>query len=247
MNAEEFKVALAAAPFRYELHHLLWVPPFTHRGLRDEGWHCREHALIVGALAMLHGFSAAAIHGAAMFIVGASGGVNPVGVRQDPHMWVRIDGVGSCDLSVRLNTMPLGSIWADWQNSYLLGSKFLPNDSAVYTSLTDPSKHEHVCAVSSHQSDARAAHYLQISGEQLGLQQVENAKKWCNSPLTVRLKNLYPTRSDIYAKAILHLDEILNGTGKSVAHLPQMAAWGAVGKRPGNGRLELTARIRAVQ
>lgn len=245
MNAEEFKTALASRAFRSELHHLLWVSPFTNRGVRDEGWHCREHALIVGVLALLHGFSAVAIHGKAEFVMGPTGGVPPGCIRQDPHTWVRIDGVGSCDLSVRLNSMPSGLVWADWQDSYLLGSKFVPNDSTFYSALGDRMKHENACALASHQPDARAAHYLQIQGEHIGLQQIENSMKWCNSPMTDRLKNMYPTRSDIYAKAILHLDEILCGKGQSVIHIPQMAAWGAISKQPGNGRLELFARIPA--
>jgi|GEM_PF-3170234 len=243
MNAEEFKTALASSAFRSELHHLLWVPPFTNRGLRDEGWHCREHALIVGVLALLRGFSAVAIHGKAEFIMGPTGGVHPGSIRQDPHTWIRIDGVGSCDLSVRLNTMPPGLLWPDWQDSYLLGSKFVPADSTLYTSLSDPAKHENACALVTHQENVRAAHYLQIRGEQLGVQQIENARKWCNSPLTDRLKKLYPTRSDVYAKAILHLDEILSGAGSSVIQLPQMAAWGVITKKAGNGRLELVNRL----
>ena len=247
MNSDEFKVALASQPFRNELHHLLWTDPFMNRGLRDEGWNCREHALFVGVLALLCGFTAVVIHGSAEFIMGPTGGVNPGSIKQDPHTWVRIDSVGSCDLSVRLNTMPTGLTWHGWQESYLLGSIFLPPASTDYTSLVDPIKHQNVSALATHQRDKRAAHYLQKAGEQIDLSQIENIRKWCNSPLTDRLKKLYPTRSDIYAKAILHLDDILRGKGQTITGLPQMVAWGAIGKRPGNGRVELMARIRGDQ
>lgn len=244
MTPDEFKAAIAEAPFRRELHHLLWEKPFVNKeGQRDFGWTCREHALFIGALAMLHGFQAAVVHGRAEFCVGPTANSVATGISQDPHWWTRIVDIGSCDLSVRLDSLPGGVSWDGWDESFLLGGKFTPADSTSFTSVSDPIKHEQICAIATHATGKRAANYLQRSIEPLGLQQIENARKWCNSPLTDRLKKLYPTRTDIYAKAILHLDEILNGVGKSVTALSQMAAWGAIAKRPGNGRVELAGRF----
>lgn len=191
----------------------------------------------------MNGFQAAVIHGRAEFCAGPTGNSVPTVISQDPHWWVRVDGIGSCDLSVRLDNFPAGVRWDGWEDSFLLGGKFTPADSTTFTSVSDPLKHSQLCTLATHETAKRSAHYLQRSGEYLGLQQVENARKWCNSPLTDRLKNLYPMRADIYAKAILHLDEILNGVGRSVTALPQMVAWGAIAKRPGNGRVELVGRL----
>lgn len=243
MNPDEFKAAISSVVFRSELHHLLWIDPSVNRGDRDLGWSCREHALFVGMLAALQGFGAVFIHGRAQYIQGKVGDCSPGGVTQEPHSWVRIDGLGSFDLSVRLNTMPSKVKWEGWENSFLVGGKFKPDESTTFASVSEIAKFKLLCATATYEVDRRSAIYLQERGEQLGREQVENARKWCNSPLTEQLKRWHPTRSDIYAKAILHLDEILNGSGHSLTGQPQMSAWGQIGKRPGNGRLELVNRL----
>lgn len=245
MSPDEFKNAISTEQFRRELHHLLWIEPSTKNEL-DMGWSCREHALFVGVLALLQGFPVVLVHGHAAFIQGSIGDIPPGGITQDPHTWLRIDGVGTCDLSVRLNTMPGQVAWKDWRESYLLASVFVPSKSTAFMGVSDPLKFEALFAEATHQKGERAAVYLNKTAEHLGIEHIENARRWCNSPLTDRLKKWYPTRSDIYAKAILHLNEILCSRGQSIIDLPQIAAWGAIGKRPGNGRLELVARLQAL-
>jgi hypothetical protein len=244
MTTEEFINAISSESFRREINHILWLSPITNKGKLDAGWSCREHALFLGVLSMLHGIPSYAIHGKATFVVGPHTGRPPVGISQDRHTWVRIEGVGSCDLSVRLDKFSGTATWTDWPSSYLLGSKFLPPDTTHFVAVSDENRYEQMIALSTHSESTKSAVYLQLHAERIGLEHVENMRKWCNSPLTDRLKTAFPARTDVYAKAVLHLEDFLQGRGSSVAELHQMNAWAQILKRPGNARTELLDRLK---
>jgi hypothetical protein len=72
---------------------------------------------------------------------------------------------------------------------------------------------------------------------------VSRALKWCDSPLSVTLQKRSHVRSDIYAKAVLHLHDFQLGKQDSLANFNQMMAWKRVSERPGNGTTELLERL----
>lgn len=72
---------------------------------------------------------------------------------------------------------------------------------------------------------------------------MSGALKWCDSPLSVTLQKRSHVRSDIYAKAVLHLYDFQHGEQDSLTHLNPMMAWKRVSERPGNGTAELLERL----
>jgi hypothetical protein len=122
-------------------------------------------------------------------------------------------------------------------------TRALKASSTNYLMTSDHHKYQNAFNQATHASGLRYAIYGQQQNEPLGLDQIKDSRGWCHSPLTFKLKKLHPARSDIYAKAILHLDEILRGEGQSIRALPQLTAWGKIASRVGNGRVELRSRL----
>lgn len=228
MDANEFLAKIAKEDFLREIHHLLWIDPHINRGKRDDGWNCRDHALIVGGVARMFGFKSLAVSGAAMFVQGPIGHHAPVGRSVDPHTWVQIENVGAVDVSVRLKGFKDMPKWKDWETSGLVGSQFHPIGRVNYLSTSDPAKYDNSINIATHRVDQKYGIYLRKAAEPIGVDQLQMAFKWCNSPLTVRLSNLFKNRHDLYPKAILHLTSLLKGEATSVVQLPQMKAWATV-------------------
>lgn len=109
---------------------------------------------------------------------------------------------------------------------------------------SDPSKFLNGFNQATHECGGRLAIDLSRGmGEILGIDQIQRARKWCYSPLTVRLKNRCPSRADVYARAILHLDDHLRDSAASVANLPHMHAWARLCESPGEAHGEVLARM----
>src|SRR5262245_59413184 len=93
---------LSTPEFLDELHHLLWTEPHENRGQWDEGWSCRNHALIAGAVvSVVHG-RCAIVYGEATFVHGPVGDCPPIGMSVKPHAWLGVDGAGYFDLSLNI-------------------------------------------------------------------------------------------------------------------------------------------------
>ena len=225
MEANDFLELLLKEEFQREIHHLLWIDPHTNKGMRDDGWNCRDHALIVAGIARMFGHESIAVTGEAMFVQGPIGERRPVGRAVNPHSWVYVENVGAFDISARLKGFRDLPEWIDWKTLGLAGSKFRPVDQIVYLSMSDPVKYQNSCNAATHVSDQKFAFYLRKKEKRVNTVHFQSAFKWCNSPLTVRLSNLFKKRDDLYPKAILHLTALLKGEASSVAHLPQMIAW----------------------
>jgi len=246
MTAEDFKKSLSAESFRGEINHLLHTSPFTNKKcLHDAGWQCREHALFIGILAIIHGFPAFSVSGKSVFIstkVASSAEIS-CSLDVSPHTWIFIEGIGSCDLSVRLKNIQNFRGFDELENYYLLGSRYIPHGTVDYSLICDPYKYEMKCNQAKYTINRLAAIYRADKTEELGPKQIKNSIEWCTSPLTVRLKQWRLSQLDIYAKAILHLNEILCGNGRSLRSRTQLMAWKSIGKRPGNGINELISDI----
>ncbi len=238
-----FKAELASEPFRQELHHLLWIDPLINKGVRDEGWSCRDHALVVAALAAIRGHAAVAISGSVGFVQGPVGDQRPVGRNIGPHWWLMIESMGTCDFSPRLIKTRELPEWGDWQDAFLLGSAYVPAGTIAYAMTPHEPTFQAAFAAATNQEGVRTALYLRKAAEPLGLAQFERARDWINSPLTDRLKQRFPLRKDIYLRAVLHLDDFIKGAAASLRGLPQMQAWTQVAARAGNPRMEFRDRL----
>jgi hypothetical protein len=247
VTPEYFKTQVLIPPLIAELHSMLWLEPFMNKGHRDEGWNCREHTLFIGFLGMLHGFGATAVSGRAMFVQGPGELSPPGGLLQDPHWWVHLENIGSFDLSMRFLRAKdaNGTDWSAWREAQLIGGKIAASAPIGYYNVDDPNKYENLWAAATHQPSTGSAVYLRTNLEALSCGHAERAMSWCNSPLTDRLKKMYPGKTDLYAKAVLRLDEIARGRGTDAVSPTSAYAWGAVAKREGNGRAELARRLKA--
>jgi hypothetical protein len=243
----DFKAELSSERFRQELHHLLWIDPLINKGVLDEGWNCRDHTLVVAGLAAIRNHSVDAISGAAGFVQGPMGDERPVGRDTGRHWWLRIDGIGTCDLSPRLVKTPQLPEWADWQDAFLLGGAFVPAGTINYGMTPHEPVFRALFNDASSKEGQRSAFYLRKAVEPLGLAQFDHARVWVNSPLTDRLKKRFPMRKDIYLRAVLHLDDFIKGAAASMCGLTPTQAWTEVAARPGNACVEFRNRLAGSQ
>jgi hypothetical protein len=126
MNPKDLEKALSRDKFVRELHHLLWIEPQFNRGQRDEGWNCRDHALIVAGVAQLLGFRAALCFGHVAFVQGPRGNAKPLWFNVSPHAWVAVESAGHYDLSVRLRSVDgFGPDWSGWNVDGLVADRYV--------------------------------------------------------------------------------------------------------------------------
>lgn len=91
-----------------ELHELLWIEPRVLHGVPDGGWHCREHAVVLGALLVLAGIPLKVVNGRCLFVQRPQGSGEALAIGQGPgeptigpfgHTWLEVEGLGILDLS----------------------------------------------------------------------------------------------------------------------------------------------------
>lgn len=208
-----------------ELHHLFWISPRTNRGKFDGGWSCREHSLALAALALLSGRSVHACHGRAAYVCGPESGKPPVGWEIEPHTWVHIDGLGGCDLSVRLGVGITAERWPRAQETHLFGGRFIPEGTATYLSTPSAEKFQAAYASATHQDGHFAALYNPRAVEPITWTTIRDAQRWIDSPLTVQLKRRFPGKRDLYERAFLHLAALLREEAESLTGCHPHAAW----------------------
>ncbi len=240
---DEYAAKVCSDRFRSELHNLFWIEPLKNRGTLDRGWNCREHALVLGTLTALRGWTSHVVHGQAYYVLGPTAQEPPVGLEVGPHSWLVIDGRGSCDLSPHLAHMPGTRAWPEYKESYLFGGRFSPPKSTMFMSTGSLEHWQASYNQATLTEDGRFAGYLRMRIEPFSSELVTQARNWCDSPLTVRLRKRFPTRSDIYARAILHLDAFLEDKAESLTSLPQLAAWRQMAHGPGNATHKLLERL----
>jgi hypothetical protein len=219
--------------FLWELHHLLWMEPAERRGKWDPGWNCRDHAFIVGLVVRLLGTEAVLIRGRAIFIVGPSGEKVPLGVEQLPHAWLGINGDGYFDLSLRLDesVMPGGN-WCAWPVKSLAASQFMPSEVARFVHTAQAEHYEQKKAIATHAEYARTAVYFSESDYvRFTKRLLFGAFQFCNSPLTNMLRDYFGERPDLYARAALHLYDLLEGNAEPLIGMSQLSAWKILSER----------------
>lgn len=242
MKRSELVVALAREEFLHELHHLLWMEPHLNQGEHDEGWNCRDHALVVAGIAQMLGFKAALLFGRAAFIQGPRNDAPPMGVAVSTHAWVGVDGAGLYDLSVRLDAVDRHSAWTPWRVRALAGDRFVPTGSVRFVQTRGRVEHENAVAAASNLRATNSAIYCGETYADLSAREISNGLDVCNSPLTERLRVAFGDRQDLHARAIVHLVDRLQGMGSSLTSLSQMAAWAEIAGRPGNAVWRVCSR-----
>jgi hypothetical protein len=230
--------------FLWELHHLLWMEPAERRGKWDPGWNCRDHAFIVGLVVRLLGTEAVVIPGRAIFIIGPSGEKAPLGVEQSPHAWLGINGDGYFDLSLRLDesVMPGGN-WFAWPVKALAASQFMPSEVANFIHTAQAENYEQKTAIATHGEYARTAVYFRESEYvRFTKRLLFAAFQFCNSPLTSMLRDYFGEKPDLYARAALHLYDLLEGDAEPLIGISQLSAWKILSERYPKAFAEICSR-----
>jgi hypothetical protein len=233
---------LSTTEFLKELHHSLWTELTINKGQRDEGWNCRDHALIVACLTQLLQRTAAAIlHGRACFVQGPRQEVPPVGLNADPHSWSAIEGLGLIDLSPRLSTCSSEN-WAEWPYEGLFLNRCLPLGSADLRIAKTLPDFDNWVALATHRNASRTVVYWPQEYEQLTRGSVERSIQWSNSLLTEWLRDRYGESEPLHARAALYLYDFVSSEAPALSHLCREEAWDVIACRPGNAVFRLASR-----
>src|SRR5215216_3182962 len=127
-----------------ELHQFLRTEPLVNQGMIDLGWSCRDHAAVVGNVALDAGATVTALHGKCTFVQGPTADGEPgVGLGQAPndagtHSWLGIDDLGHVDLSP--NLVQRVADWRPLRSQGVIASSWRASPNAelvVRTSLTE--------------------------------------------------------------------------------------------------------------
>ena len=225
MTDGDFVSKVSQGAFLDELHHLLWIDAFKKGNLTDLGWNCRDHALLLASVAMHFGFDVYAVTGKVAIIQGPglTEDSKPVVLEQLFHTWINVRDVGTFDVSPNLSGIRQ---FAHGYSGFggVLGSKVAPHGLASYFLTQHEAKYNTVFDSATNAAGQLSLVYLAKDIEPLAVGHLTSAFRWCNSPLTVRLKNLkIPTTA--YQKAATHLVLVIEGRSESIRNLPQMEAW----------------------
>lgn len=228
-KAKKLKGALTDKRLVRETHALLWREPFMNEGQRDEGWMCREHALITAGVGALLGYKPAVAWGSLALIGQVADGSSAL-LYVGEHSWCMFDGAGFFDLSLDLSPGK-GPGWGVWPGHLLAGDGFYPGKKIEFRCFSADQSQRFSAAIESAKQKATAERGLfsaYYHGEEvawLAADYIADAPSFINSPLTDELKELPSFTPEIYAKAIKHCWNVLNHRTRSLAELPQREAW----------------------
>jgi len=242
MTPEELQRSLSDREFLQELHHLLWLDPHVNEGVQDDGWNCRDHALVVAGIARMMGFITSILLGKATFIQTKTDGSRGVGREVKTHAWVGVEKAGFYDLSLRLTSFEDCPDWEDWHTLGLLGQGFNPSGEIKLSMVRSHFEFENTVNASTHLKGTKSAVYFAETMNDLNAEIVANGLAFCNSPLTDILRERFGERQDLHAKAIVHLVNFLNCKNSSLVGLSQMDAWEKLAISPGDAVYRVCSR-----
>lgn len=192
------------------MNGLCWIDPFDNRGTWDCGWNCREHAWFTALLARSLGHNAVVMHGAACFVPRLPRFAAGLGILQDPHAWVGVEGFGLLDFSIK----PSGTLRGATGEMLRYGDTFPlqavfgsrgPGDGPITVAEAREFRRKTVTA-----SQARgkaAAIYWGREYDTLTPAILRDASTWINSPLTVRLDMML--KPGFYLRALFYLHDLI--------------------------------------
>ncbi len=237
------KAALTRQDLLDEMHHLFWVDAQENQGKWDEGWNCRDHALVTAALAQLMGFTAIVGYGQAMFVQGPSAEVPPVGLNLSMHAWTMVERGGVYDLSPRLSRTKLEG-WRPSSVAVIAQDSCEPSVGTKFTMVLEEPEFDDAVARATHDEGRFHAIFKGETTNDLSKAILGDSLNFCNSILTDQLLARFGSKGDLHAKAILHLWEFLKGQATGIRHLPQWEAWGRISERKGDAVYRVCSRAR---
>jgi len=214
-----------------ELHAFLWTEPFSHRGTPDDGWSCRDHIVVVGALLRTLGADVAIRHGRCMFVQGpGSGGGPPVGIGQEAssrvgHAWLLVPGLGDVDLSPRVSAPQ--PPWSGVDSPGIVGSVWIAARETSFQTTAKLAEYTAAIERATGATDELRAVYLIQREEPYGADIARMGLSWANSRVSQRLR-ARGLPEDLYARFAAHLLGLRAGHRQPLRGISPNKAWAIV-------------------
>jgi hypothetical protein len=174
-----------------ELHGLLWTAPFANKGTPDDGWSCRDHAVVVGHLLRSAGADVRIRHGRCMFVQGpGADGAPPVGIGQEGssrvgHTWLYAADLGDVDLSPRLQAAQ--PPWVPVRSPGVVGSSWVAGRATAFSVTTHLREYEAAIGRATGATGELQAVYLMEREEPYTDAVGRKGLSWANSRVSLRL------------------------------------------------------------
>lgn len=146
MDHHQLKIALTRAELLDEIHHLLWVEPLDSNGTKDDGWNCRDHAVVTAALAQLMGFTTWVVCGQAKLVQGPEGKLPAVSVGIKIHAWALVEQSGTYDLSLRLSRADFSPGWRPCAVTAIAQDSCQPSAGTKFSCVSEEREYEDIVA-----------------------------------------------------------------------------------------------------
>ena len=214
-----------------ELHAFLWTEPFSNRGTRDDGWSCRDHIVVVGALLRSLGAEVRIRHGRCMFVQGrGSDGAPPVGIGQEGssplgHAWLLVPGLGDIDLSPRIAAPQRP--WTGIDSPGIVGSSWIAPCETSFATTTNLRDYTTAIERATAAPDELRAVYLIQSEEPYGADIARMGLSWANSRVSQRLRGR-GLPEDLYLRFAAHLLGLRAGRRQPLRGISPNKAWAIV-------------------
>jgi hypothetical protein len=214
-----------------ELHAFLWTEPFANRGLPDDGWSCRDHIVVVGALLRSFGAEVRIRHGRCMFVQGPrSDGAPAVGIGQEGtsrigHAWLLVPGLGDVDLSPRLAAAQ--PPWTGVDSPGIVGSAWIAPRETSFETTTHVGDYTAAIERATDALDELCAVYLVEREEPYGAGIGRAGLTWANSRVSQRLR-ARGLPEDLYLRLAAHLLGLHAGRRPPLRGISLNKAWAIV-------------------
>jgi hypothetical protein len=226
---------LSKKNFLDELHHLLWNEPFVKNEVRDEGWNCRDHSVIIAGLVEHIGYSCVIQMGKCAFIQGGSKQIPSLCLEVNPHSYVYIPQKGIIDFSPRFQCFAVPSGFLQWPIEGVFLNEPVPKHLKTKSEIT-VSKSEHDFQFqlqrAAQRFETRSLIYLNKGTTLTFREMFTNPAQTINSPLSCHLLKGLRLGNDIYKKALRHLWEFLNERTTSLQSFSRDDAWRTLAELP---------------
>jgi hypothetical protein len=243
MTPNKFLEVVSAETFVDEIHSFLWSGSITNYGVLDEGWSCRDHAVLLATLAAVNGISSQLCTGFNMFVLGPSSGSGPVGTGQNwvpagpGHSWLELDDSWILDLSPTFESLrrlrgpftSCGVTAQEWRTS-------LGNFGVVC--VETPDAYNQAVAIATHQNEVGVAIYGVERRETFHAEMLE--VDFIDSPLTRTIRGYGHL---IYVKLAVHLSRVLSGESSTRRETTQRKRWRAISRIPDSEAVDLLTEL----
>lgn len=224
----DLATALQDARLVDELHAFLWTDSFVNGATPDDGWSCRDHAVVIGQLLISLGADVSIRHGKCMFVQGpGSDGAPAVGIGQEGasragHTWVAVADIGDIDLSPKLAARQ--PPWRPLQSTGVIGSAWVAEQPTLFAMTERLSEYEGEIARATHATDHLQAVYLTRREERFTADIAQAGLSWASSRVSLRLLER-GLPDDLYVRFAAHLLGLLSGERRPLRGLSRNRAW----------------------